>query len=120
MPIIALLSDLHANALALEAVYAFASEYTDTYWILGDLLGYGPYPDRTLRLVQSIQPQILLTGNHDWYVMPADPADREGDGRLRGPTYRRDEWGELIRVAGPRESAWAVALRHRAVCSDDM
>ena len=43
----AVVSDIHANLHALEGVLAAVeSEAPDEVWFLGDLLGYGPRPNR--------------------------------------------------------------------------
>lgn len=43
--LVALLSDIHANQHALDAVLAStAAAGVDQYWFLGDAVGYGPDP----------------------------------------------------------------------------
>ncbi len=64
-----LLSDIHSNLPALEAVLQNAEahfEITET-WVLGDLVGYGPHPAECLSLLSSI-PAIAVAGNHDLAV----------------------------------------------------
>jgi predicted phosphodiesterase len=114
------LSDIHANQPALEAVYMALHDQVDTYWVLGDTLGYGPYPVPTWQMTQSIMPDYWLAGNHDWYVANTDPRDPDSPSILPGPVYRIDEDGRLVHVDGPRPSAWQVALRHRNACTSDM
>jgi predicted phosphodiesterase len=59
------LSDIHANLHALEAVFgAIESETPDEVWFLGDLLGYGPRPNRCRALIEPVA-AISLVGNHD-------------------------------------------------------
>lgn len=65
---IALLTDIHANREAFEAVLASArTAGTDRLILLGDLVGYGPDPEYAVetsaRLVE--QGAIVLKGNHD-------------------------------------------------------
>ena len=49
------LSDIHANLAALEAVLQDAATVGyDTVWCLGDTVGYGPEPDECIALVQSL------------------------------------------------------------------
>jgi len=63
---IAILSDIHANAFALEAVLKHAREQSvDAYWFLGDGVGYGPDPATALEFVQSLPSEHWLPGNHD-------------------------------------------------------
>jgi predicted phosphodiesterase len=60
---IAVLSDIHANLAALEAVRADLPE-VDEVWVLGDIVGYGPQPNEVIALLQSIGARSVL-GNHD-------------------------------------------------------
>jgi predicted phosphodiesterase len=61
----AVLSDIHANLHALEAVLAAVdAEAPDEVWFLGDLLGYGPRPNRCRIRLEPVA-AISLVGNHD-------------------------------------------------------
>ena len=65
----AILSDIHANLVALEAVLAdVAKERVDAIWSLGDLVVYGPEPNECIaRLHEAIGkdkwPGISVIGN---------------------------------------------------------
>lgn len=61
---ILVISDIHANLTALEAVLQAAGE-VDATWCLGDLVGYGPDPNECIELVSSLPNLICLLGNHD-------------------------------------------------------
>ncbi|NLF00545.1 MAG: metallophosphoesterase family protein [Anaerolineales bacterium] len=61
------ISDIHANQPALQAVLADAPYY-DTIWCLGDIVGYGPEPNECIEMIQE-QPHLNLAGNHDWAVL---------------------------------------------------
>ena len=61
---ILLLSDIHANLPALEAVLAHAGRYDDV-WVLGDLVDYGPWPGEVIDTVRSLGPSVSVRGNHD-------------------------------------------------------
>ena len=66
---VAVISDIHGNAHALDAVLAdIARERPDALWCLGDLVGYGPRPNRCTRLVAA-HADICLAGNHDLGVL---------------------------------------------------
>lgn len=65
---ILIISDIHANLAALEAVLDDARGEWDEIWFLGDLLGYGPDPNACGALLREQKP-IVLTGNHDWAVL---------------------------------------------------
>jgi predicted phosphodiesterase len=61
-----ILSDIHANLEALEAVLeaAPASSY-DRVLVLGDLVGYGADPNAVMDRVRALDPLAVIRGNHD-------------------------------------------------------
>lgn len=61
---ILVISDIHANLAALEAVLADAGN-VDAAWCLGDLVGYGPDPNECVQRIRSLPNLICLVGNHD-------------------------------------------------------
>jgi diadenosine tetraphosphatase ApaH/serine/threonine PP2A family protein phosphatase len=72
---IAVLSDIHGNLEALEAVLADADRSgADTLYSLGDIVGYGPSPAACVELVRR-RAAVSLTGNHDAAVVGLTPLD---------------------------------------------
>lgn len=68
---IAILSDVHGNLPAFEAVLESArAEEVDAVWFLGDLVGYGASPDECVALALE-RCDIVLGGNHDLAVAGA-------------------------------------------------
>ena len=66
---IAVVSDVHANLHALDAVLAEVDKNGfDEIWCLGDLVGYGPKPSECVALLQE-RTVICLAGNHDLVVL---------------------------------------------------
>ena len=66
---IAVLSDVHSNLHALEAVLREVDQGGfDAIWFLGDLVGYGPKPNECAALLQE-RAAICLAGNHDLVVL---------------------------------------------------
>lgn len=63
-----IISDIHANLAAFEAVLADAKGEWDTIWFLGDLVGYGPDPNECVALLRE-HDHTSLSGNHDWAVL---------------------------------------------------
>jgi predicted phosphodiesterase len=62
----AVLSDIHSNLPALEAVLKHASDIGfDEVICLGDMVGYGPNPNECIEKVTSY-PNTSIAGNHDW------------------------------------------------------
>ena len=60
----AIISDLHANLEALEAVLADMQPHADAVICLGDIVGYNANPIECLELVQQMC-QVVIAGNHD-------------------------------------------------------
>jgi diadenosine tetraphosphatase ApaH/serine/threonine PP2A family protein phosphatase len=66
--LIALLSDVHGNLPAFEAVLADVEDAdVEEVWCLGDLVGYGAQPDECVRLARD-RCDLSLAGNHDLVV----------------------------------------------------
>jgi diadenosine tetraphosphatase ApaH/serine/threonine PP2A family protein phosphatase len=91
----ALLSDLHANARALEACLAHAQAQGANQWaLLGDLVGYGPEPEAVVAQCQRMAEAgaTVLRGNHDaMAVTPPVPASRQGEFTARWTHERLSE-----------------------------
>jgi len=63
-----ILSDVHANLTALNAVLADAEPY-DRVWCLGDVVGYGPDPNECIKKIQSLPMLRCIKGNHDAAIL---------------------------------------------------
>jgi predicted phosphodiesterase len=63
------ISDIHANLTALEAVLQANEDQYDAVWCLGDLVGYGPNPNECVERVRSLPGLTCLVGNHDKAVL---------------------------------------------------
>ena len=64
LPMIAILSDIHGNRPALEAVFAEMEQLgLKRMLVLGDVIGYGPFPNDCLRMVAKAE--VCLQGNHE-------------------------------------------------------
>ncbi|MHC4200501.1 MAG: metallophosphoesterase family protein, partial [Planctomycetota bacterium] len=65
----AIISDLHANTDALEAVFEdIADRGIEDIVCLGDIVGYGPEPAECIRLVRE-KCRVVLMGNHDYALL---------------------------------------------------
>lgn len=89
---IAVLSDVHGNVPALDAVLDDIQAWQpDRVIVNGDLVSRGPYSLQCLRLVQARVPgSVLLKGNHESFVLscvdqPCDPA---------APTFDLDRFAQ--------------------------
>jgi len=69
----AVLSDIHANLEAFEAVLKRCRELgADQYISLGDTVGYGADPSACLELLRSLNPLAVVKGNHDEFASNDD------------------------------------------------
>jgi diadenosine tetraphosphatase ApaH/serine/threonine PP2A family protein phosphatase len=60
---IAIISDIHSNLAALEAVVADIGS-ADEWWCLGDIVGYGPDPNQVIDMMRELE-VTCIRGNHD-------------------------------------------------------
>lgn len=59
-----ILSDIHSNLEALQAVLAATEGLWDELWNLGDMVGYGGSPNEVIDLVRPLS-TLVVRGNHD-------------------------------------------------------
>jgi len=109
---ILLVSDIHANWPALEAVLRHAQGRYDTIWFLGDVVGYGPYPIECVSFVKTFLPmEQWLAGNHDLGVL-----DRMDGFQWSGPAlYTQTIHREALRNV-PELWEWMQATMTLARC----
>ena len=75
-----IVSDIHANIHAFDAVLGHAGDF-DKIWCLGDVVGYGPYPNECIQKLQEF-PHVCVAGNHDWAALDRlDLSDFNTDAR---------------------------------------
>lgn len=75
---ILLISDIHSNITALNAVLEDAGS-VDAVWCLGDLVGYGPEPDACIARVRELPNLLCIMGNHDAAVTGLRNIDKFND-----------------------------------------
>lgn len=64
---VAVITDVHSNLPALEAVLEACAPY-GSLWVLGDVVGYGPYPDEVVARLRK-EHAVAVRGNHDAAVL---------------------------------------------------
>ena len=101
---VAVLSDIHANLPALDAVLADAGD-VDAIWQLGDVVGYGPDPDGVVDRLRSIG-AIGVRGNHDAAAVGGTEIDW-----FNADARRAMEWTRS--TIAPETRAWLAALPER-------
>jgi predicted phosphodiesterase len=113
---VAVVSDIHSNLHALEAVLAaIDAEPVDELWCLGDLVGYGPKPNECCAIVQA-RATVCLCGNHDLAVRGTiDLVEFSGDAGTAAAWTREvlaDEARAFLDSLEPAGRAAGVALFH--------
>lgn len=68
-----ILSDIHANLEALNAVVE-AAPHCDQVWNLGDVVGYGANPNEVIEIASSLG-SVVVRGNHDKACSGVDRLD---------------------------------------------
>ena len=130
--LVALLSDIHANQSALQAVLKSAADAgAAEFWFLGDAVGYGPSPAAAVQwlrgdLAGTDAPVHWVLGNHDAMVSDLAAVAPE-DAALNAPWFRvgKDQiTGDELWASGAilSQSNWSgtnpkalqVIARHRA------
>jgi diadenosine tetraphosphatase ApaH/serine/threonine PP2A family protein phosphatase len=125
---IAVISDVHANLHALEAVLAEVdAAAVDELWCLGDLVGYGPRPNECAALLRE-RTTVCLAGNHDLVVLGKIPLaefageaaaaaawtrtvlDEEARSFLGGLEAHGERPGVELFHGSPRDPVWDYVL----------
>ena len=101
---IAVLSDIHSNLPALDAVLAAAGD-VDAIWHLGDVVGYGPDPDGVVDRLREVD-ALGVRGNHDAAACGGDEIDW-----FNPDASRAIEWTRA--AVSPATVAWLSALPER-------
>ena len=106
---IAVLSDIHANLVALDTVLA-AIGSVDAVWHLGDVVGYGPEPDGVVARLRE-RNALGVRGNHDAAAAGGSEIDY-----FNADARRAMEWTR--KAIGSETRAWLAALPERRTEGD--
>ena len=114
----AVISDIHGNLPALEAVLAeVEAERPDSLWCLGDLVGYGPWPNEVTATVRE-RADLCLVGNHDLVALGTAGVDVDefNPDAAEAALWTRNELsGEtraFLESLSPKATADGVELYH--------
>lgn len=105
------ISDIHGNLEALEAVLAAAGAH-DRVLVLGDLVGYGADPNAVIERVRALPSSTVIRGNHDKVAAGIETV--EGFNRLARQAI---EWTAATLTAENR--AWLAGLPAGPLDVDD-
>lgn len=98
---IAVLSDIHANLLALDAVIT-SFDRVDAVWHLGDVVGYGPDPDAVIDRLRGLD-AVGVRGNHDAAAIGGSEIDWFNPAARTAMEWTRG-------AIGPASRAWLAEL----------
>ena len=105
-----ILSDVHANLEALDAVLAAAGACDDVL-VLGDMVGYGANPDEAIERIRALPSATVIRGNHDKVATGLESVD--GFNHLARYAI---QWTASMLKAENRE--WLAALPAGPKCID--
>jgi diadenosine tetraphosphatase ApaH/serine/threonine PP2A family protein phosphatase len=113
---IAILSDIHANLPAFEAVLEDVEETSpDEVWCLGDVVGYGAQPDECAALAAE-RCGLCLVGNHDLAVIGALDIDTFSHAAAAAVEWTQANSKpatlEFLRGLEPSDTSREVSLYH--------
>jgi predicted phosphodiesterase len=113
---VAIVSDIHGNRHAFEAVLdAVADSGCEELWCLGDLVGYGADPDACVALARD-HAAICLAGNHDLGVRGSLPLEEFSRGAALAATWTQecisDETRTYLEKLAPQNVDEPVGLYH--------
>jgi diadenosine tetraphosphatase ApaH/serine/threonine PP2A family protein phosphatase len=93
---VAVLSDIHSNLVALDAVLADAGA-VDAVWHLGDIVGYGPDPDGVVARLAALD-AIGVRGNHDAAALGGPEIDWFNPDARTAAEWTRDIMSDATRA----------------------
>src|SRR3712207_4517214 len=83
------LTDIHGNVDALEAVLADAGA-VDRHLVLGDVVGYGAGPNDVIAQVQALAPAAIIRGNHDKVIAGLEVPESFNPAALQSAAWTAD------------------------------
>lgn len=113
---VAIVSDIHGNRHAFEAVLDAVEESScRELWCLGDLVGYGADPNACVDLARR-HAAVCLAGNHDLGVVGTLPLEQFSRGAALAATWTQEvitpETREYLAALAPSKLDEPVGLYH--------
>jgi diadenosine tetraphosphatase ApaH/serine/threonine PP2A family protein phosphatase len=105
-----IISDVHANLPALNAVLADAGTF-ERVWCLGDVVGYGPDPNECIQRIAELPGLQCIKGNHDAAIL-GEISVQAFNGEARASL----QWLET--QLSQENKQWLTGLQERLVFDD--
>lgn len=108
-----ILSDIHSNLEALTAVLRRVKRKRfDRIIVLGDLVGYGANPNRTIEMVRGLKRKVIIRGNHDKVCSGLESGEMFNRIALQSAKWTQDK----LRLG---HRSWLASLPKGPVSVDD-
>ena len=86
---LAIISDIHGNAVALDSVLDdIRLEDVEEILCLGDVVAFGPEPQRSLELVRKAKCDVIMGNTDEWVIKPPSIKASKGKARMRAQQLR--------------------------------
>lgn len=107
---IGILTDIHNNAAALQAMLKeLRRRGCEQYICCGDIIGIGPYPEETVSLVRGLPNlAVCVKGNHETYLTEGMPQVFPNDSGMGEAEMRHHLWEHSL--LSPESSAYLHSL----------
>lgn len=118
---VAVLSDIHGNLPALQAVYDdLTSRAAEQIIVLGDVAFKGPHPQECLAFLQDLQPVAMIQGNTDQWLVEGLPGrftdgDEQGRRMLDFFHWTRERLGTQLQALADLPFSYEAALGEEIV-----
>ena len=112
-----ILSDIHANLEAHQAVLEDARGQYDRILCLGDLVGYGADPNAIVEWARE-NVTAVIRGNHDRVSAAGDPQGAGRDGDVSIPRRRLRRFGPAARCCRKIARTWSTCRAVRCRMKD--
>lgn len=89
---IGIITDIHNNLIALEAVLNEIENSCDFIICCGDIIGIGPYPDETVQRMMKIKNLIAVKGNHERYLLEGTPNEIPNEEHMDIEEMKHHKW----------------------------
>ncbi|HEY2931461.1 MAG TPA: metallophosphoesterase family protein [Acidobacteriota bacterium] len=117
------IADIHSNLEALDAVLKYRNY--DRLLVLGDIVGYGADPDKTVQRIRDSAPAAIVRGNHDKVIAGLEGSESFVSHARESARWTRDQLSpenlDFIRnlPAGPLQIDETITIAHGAPFDED-
>lgn len=106
------LTDIHGNIDALEAVLADAGD-VDAHLLLGDVVGYGAGPNEVIARIRELAPAAMIRGNHDKVIAGLEIPESFNPAALQSAAWTAE-------ALTPDHREWLAGLPQGPAIVDDV